>query len=95
MNKRYSDTVSRFIKRKTYNNTYINLTDNNHMEIENCKRILEYNDLYIKIRTSTLTVCIYGQNLDVSDYNNDGIIIDGKFSSIEFEWTILGGVYVQ
>ncbi len=85
MNPKYSSTISRFIKGKTYNNTYINLTDNIHMEIENCKKILEYNDLYIKIRTSTLTICIYGKNLDVSDYNTDGIIIDGEFSSIEFE----------
>lgn len=55
------------------------------MEIENCKKILEYNDLFIKIKTSTLTICIYGNNLSISDYNTDGIIVDGVFSSIEFE----------
>ena len=86
MNKKYNNMISRFVKNKTYNNTNINITDNVHMEIENCKKILEYNDLYIKIKTSTLTICIYGSNLNISDYNTDGIIVDGNFSSIEFEW---------
>ena len=85
MNKTYNNIISKFIKSKTYNNTYTSLSDNTHMEIENCKKILEYNDLYIKIKTSTITICIYGNNLDISDYNTDGLVIDGIFSSIEFE----------
>ena len=85
LNKKYNNIISRFVKNKTYNNTNINITDNIHLEIENCKKILEYNDLYIKIKTSTLTICIYGSNLKISDYNTDGIIVDGNFSSLEFE----------
>ena len=85
MNKRYSSTVAKFIKEKLYCNTYINLMDNTHMEIENCKKILDYNELYVKIKTSTVTICIYGENLNISDYNTDGIIIDGKFTNVEFE----------
>lgn len=66
-------------------NTYMTLTDNTHMEIENCKKILEYNDVYIKIKTATVIISIWGQNLKISDYNTDGIIVNGIFSSIEFE----------
>ncbi len=73
------------MKERTYSNTHINITDNAHMEIENCRKILEYNDLYIKIKTSTLTICIYGNNMNISDYNTDGIVVDGNFSTIEFE----------
>ena len=82
---KYNYAVSRFVKKKLYLNTYMNLTDNSHLEIENCKKILEYNDICVKLRTSTITVSIWGQNISISDYNTDGIIIDGKFSSIEFE----------
>ncbi len=81
----YGKFVSKLVKNKVYLNTYMALTDNTHMEIENCKKILEYNDVYIKLRTATLTVCIWGQDLRISDYNTDGIVIDGKFSSVEFE----------
>lgn len=82
---KYNAVVSRFVKKRFYLNTYMTLEDNTHMEIENCKKILEYNDVYIKIKTSTLIIGIWGQNLKISDYNTDGIIVDGKFSSVVFE----------
>ncbi len=81
----YSKFVSKLVRSRTYLNTYMALTDNTHMEIENCKKILEYNDVYVKIRTATLTVSIWGQDLRLSDYNTDGIVVNGKFSSVEFE----------
>lgn len=82
---RYAAAVSKRVKRRLYLNTYINLTDNTHMEIENCKRILEYNDVFVKLQTSTLIVGIWGQDLRLSDYNTDGIVVEGKFTSVEFE----------
>ncbi len=82
---KYDDMLSKYIKKKLYLNTYMNISDNNHLEIENCQKILEYNDIYVKLRTSTLIISIWGQNIKISDYNTDGIIVDGKFSSIEFE----------
>lgn len=82
---KYDEMLSKYIKKKLYLNTYMNISDNTHVEIENCKKILEYNDIYVKLRTSTLIISIWGQNIKISDYNTDGIIIDGKFSSVEFE----------
>ena len=82
---RYNDIVSKYVRKKLYLNTYMNIADNTHLEIENCKRILEYNDILVKLRTSTLTVSIWGQDLKISDYNTDGIVVDGKSSSVEFE----------
>ncbi len=81
----YGKFVSKLAGSKVYLNTYMTLTDNTHMEIENCKKILEYNDVYVKIRTATLTVSIWGSNLRISDYNTDGIVVNGNFSSVEFE----------
>ena len=85
LKEKYNSVISKYVKKKLYLNTYMNLTDNTHLEIENCQKILEYNDIYVKIKTSTLIISIWGQNIRISDYNTDGIIIDGKFSSVEFE----------
>ncbi len=81
----YNGAVARICKKQLYLNTYMNITDNTRLEIENCKRIIEYNDIYIKLRTATVILQIWGQNLKISDYNTDGILVEGKFSSIEFE----------
>ena len=85
LKEKYNSVISKYVKKKLYLNTYMNLTDNTHLEIENCQKILEYNDIYVKIKTATLIIGIWGQNIRISDYNTDGIVVDGKFSSIEFE----------
>lgn len=71
-------------RKKLYLNTNIQVTDNSCVEIENCKKVLEYNDIYIKLQTSTLIVEIWGEKLNISDYNTDGILIRGVIKSIEF-----------
>jgi sporulation protein YqfC len=85
LDENYTGPLKRFITNKFYLNTHMSLTDNTHLEIENVKKILEYNDIYIKVKTSTLIVSVWGEHLSVSDYNVDGIVINGVFSSIEFE----------
>jgi sporulation protein YqfC len=81
----YNNAVARICKKRLYLNTNINITDNTRIEIENCKRIIEYNDIFIRLKTSTVTVQIWGENLSVSDYNRAGVVIDGKITSVEFE----------
>lgn len=76
--------VAGFIKKKLYLNSHINITDNTRLEIENCKKIMECNDVYIKLKTSSLMLTVYGKDLRISDYNRDGLIIKGVISSIEF-----------
>lgn len=73
------------IKSKLYLNTNINITDNTRAEIENCRRIIEYNDIYVRLATSTVTVKIWGSGLRISDYNRAGVIVEGKISSVEFD----------
>ncbi|MCL2054209.1 MAG: YabP/YqfC family sporulation protein [Oscillospiraceae bacterium] len=80
----YRRVLSKFIKKKLYLNTHMNLTDNTFLEIENVKRITDYNDVCIQLQTSTLSLRIWGSNLQISDYNTDGIVVRGAFSSIEF-----------
>lgn len=81
----YGSLTARFVRKRLYLNTYMNLTDNTHLEIENCKRIIELNDVYVRLKTSTVTLQVWGEDLRISDYNTAGVVIDGKISSIEFE----------
>ncbi|MDR0986852.1 MAG: YabP/YqfC family sporulation protein [Ruminococcus sp.] len=85
LTERYEGPLKKFVTRKLYLYTHMSLTDNTHLEIENVKNIIEYNDIYIKLKTSNMTVAIWGKNLSVNDYGADGIVINGEFSSIEFE----------
>jgi sporulation protein YqfC len=82
---RYDGILKNFVTKGLYLNTHMNLTDNTHLEIENVKKILEISSVYIKLLTAGLTVSVWGQNLSVSDVNADGLILNGKISSIEFE----------
>ncbi len=83
--KMYSSLTAKFVRKQLYLNTYMNLTDNTHLEIENCKRIIELNDVYVRLKTATVTLQVWGEKLRISDFNTAGVVIDGKISSIEFE----------
>lgn len=73
------------LRKKLYLDTTIIVTDNKCIEIENCKKIIEYNDIYICLRTSSVTVRIWGKDLKISDYKTGGLVVEGTISSIEFE----------
>ena len=81
----YNSLAAGFVKKRLYLNTYMNLTDNTHLEIENCKRIIELNDIYVRLKTSTVTLQVWGEDLRISDYNTAGEVIDGRITSIEFD----------
>jgi hypothetical protein len=85
LDEKYDGPLKKFVSKKFYLYTHMNLTDNNRLEIENVKKILEYNDVYIKLQTSGMIVGVWGEKLSVSDYSGNGLIINGEFSSIDFE----------
>jgi len=66
-----------------YFNTIIQITDNKEVIIENCKKIIEYNDIFLKVKTRNMTVQVWGQKLQIDDYNTEGIIVKGIIESIE------------
>lgn len=68
-----------------YLETHILITDNKYIHIENCKKVLEYNDVYIKLITTTkLIIQVWGNDIKLDEYNREGIIIRGNITSIEF-----------
>lgn len=53
--------------------------------IENYKVILEYQDIYIRIKTYIGIVNINGFNLKLGEMTNDDIIITGDIETVDFE----------
>lgn len=71
------------VRSVTMTNTNIQITDNLCVEIDNCKKIIEYNDIYVKIKASTVIIEVWGRNLCINDYNRPGIEIKGIITNIE------------
>ncbi len=57
---------------------------NRKMVVSICRRIIEYNEIYLKIDAGTLYIEIWGSNLTVNDYNSEGIEVSGRIDSVEF-----------
>lgn len=57
---------------------------NREMLIENCDRIEEYNEVFMRLISGRLCVQIWGSGLRAIDFQTKGLIIKGKISSIEF-----------
>lgn len=55
------------------------------MLIENYKGILEYEEFYIKIKTTIGAININGFNLELEQVTEDDISVKGKIESIEIE----------
>lgn len=73
------------IRKALYANTMIHIADNDELEIESCKQIIEYNDIFIRVKTSTLFVEIWGTDLTVDDFGGGTITVKGCISSVTLE----------
>lgn len=80
-----ADKLKKLTYKALYMNTNMMISDNEEIILENCKKILEYNDIYLKVKTSTIVFGVWGENLRIDDFNFNGLIIRGKIHSIEFE----------
>lgn len=77
--------LSEISKKALYYNSMIHISDNRRVEIENCRKILEYNDICVRVKTTTCDVTVWGSGLYVDDFCTGGIVINGRISSIELE----------
>ena len=55
------------------------------MLIENYKIILEYQDIFIRVKTYIGIVSISGRNLHLEEMTSDDIMITGCIENVEFE----------
>lgn len=62
--------------------TYLHLHGNQQLRIENCRKILEYNEVFVRLQTLDMIIEIWGTNLRVFDYNDSSMMVTGKISSL-------------
>lgn len=55
------------------------------MLIENYKAILEYQDFFVRIKTTIGIININGFNLSLEEMTIDDLIVKGKIESVDFE----------
>lgn len=78
MRKKWKRTVMSWM----YMDTYLHLHGNKELRLENCRKILEYNDVCVRLQTNDMTVEIWGTELRVYDYNDSSVLVTGKLTSI-------------
>lgn len=71
------------LQRLINTDTQIQITGNHEVLVECCRKILEYNDIMVSVKTWDMTIQIWGSGLTVNDFNSRGIYICGTIQSIE------------
>ena len=66
-------------------NSQIEICGCNSVLVDGCKKILEYNEVLVKVKTWEMIVNIWGNSLTVSDFGNGYISIHGKIKTVELE----------
>jgi len=74
-------------KGKRYANIYsqIQIIGNSEVIIEGCKKILEYNDIFVKVKALGMIVNIWGSELSVNDFGHGSVFVNGSIQSVELE----------
>ena len=71
MGKRLIDAGRRALQLETY----LQLTGNREIYLENCRRILEYNDIRIVVQTAELVLEIWGSDLQADSRSPESLVI--------------------
>ena len=79
LEKRWKRTLRSWV----YLETYLHLCGNRELRVENCTKILEYNDVLVRLQTRDMVVEIWGTDLRVFDYNDSSVIVRGSVTSIQ------------
>lgn len=63
-------------------NSHITILDNIAVIIENCKQIIECNEILAKVQTGKFEVEVWGTDLTLSNFCSECVEIRGRISSI-------------
>ncbi len=61
----------------------IHMDGNKELLIENCRRIEEYSEVFMRLISGKLCINIWGNGLRAYDFNKNGLMISGKISQVE------------
>ena len=62
----------------------IHFDGDKELVIDNCRRIEEYNEVYMRLVSGRLCIGIWGSGLRAFDYKTHGLIVRGKIEQVEF-----------
>ena len=88
MKKRLSNKINNILEMPreiSGDNPKITIIGFNEMLIENYKGILEYEEFYIKVKTSVGDININGFNLNLQQLTEDDISVKGTIESIDID----------
>ncbi len=68
-----------------YLDTYVHMMGNHELRLDNCMKILEYNEVLVRLQTRDMLVVIWGTGLEVSDYNDSSVIVRGTIDSVQLQ----------
>ena len=83
----YYDLANRYEKLKKDMNRHssIEIKDNSYIKIENCRSVEAFDENRVILLLFDCRITIIGLNLEMNNYNFNGVYIKGKIHSIEFE----------
>lgn len=81
LEKQWKRTVRSWVYLET--NMYVH--GNHELIVENCTKILEYNDVLVRLRTRELSVEIWGTELRVYDFSDGNVTVRGTIESIRMQ----------
>lgn len=87
-NKRKENILDRILevpREIVTNETKLTIAGFKQMLVENYKVILEYQDIYIRIKTYTGIININGFDLKLGEMTEDDIMITGDIETIDYE----------
>ena len=73
------------LSNKMRQHSAIQIYDNSKANIEICLGVLEFEENKIKLELAKMNVIITGFDLKLRNYNKNGIEINGRIHSIDFE----------
>lgn len=62
----------------------IHMNGNKELMIENCKRIEECSEVFMRLVSGNLCINIWGNGMRAYDFQKHGLLISGRISQIEF-----------
>lgn len=73
------------IKSSFYTNTNVIINPYKNALIENCSRIIECSNIFVKVECKDFYIEVWGNDLYLRDYSTSSVEVIGKIASISFE----------
>lgn len=77
--------LSRLLQKTLSTDTAIHILGRNEFIIDNCRRIEECSDVFMRFLSAEIYITIRGNDLRAYDFRTGGLVVRGIIDQIEFE----------